>query len=100
MPLIIGFTFYFIIWHSSLSLQNIIYFIRKGSTIKKSMILLQIGLYSLLSFIGISIFGIMGFMFTTQEAFVGYIFAALAVLTVPHMQVIQSMYQKIRSQLN
>jgi beta-carotene 15,15'-dioxygenase len=97
MPLLLGFTFYFIVWHSVLSLQNITLYLRTGLKHSYISILKQISFYSALAFIGIIIVGIFGFMFISNQAIIIYIFMALAVLTVPHMQIMHDMYNKVRN---
>ncbi len=98
LPMLIGFTFYFIIWHSILSLKNIIVFLQKDGTISSKKIIKQICLYSALAMLGISIFGFTGFMFVNNNTMMVYIFLGLAVLTAPHMQIMHSMYTNIRKQ--
>ena len=96
MPLLLGFSFYFILWHSVLSLKNIVtYLINKNNPVKQ--IVKQISIYSFLAVFGIAIFGYSAFMYmNNNEAMAGYIFLGLAVLTAPHMEVMHEMYNKIR----
>jgi Brp/Blh family beta-carotene 15,15'-monooxygenase len=98
LPLVLGFTFYFIVWHSVLSLRNIIEYLRKDDLLSVSKIAKQISAYSLLAMAGIAIVGLAGFMFTDNESMILYIFLGLAVLTAPHMQVMHDMYGIMRSQ--
>lgn len=97
MPLVLGFTFYFIFWHSLLSMNNIIGYLRKDSLNKPIIILKQILGYSSLAIAGILLVGLTGLMFLNNNAFLSYIFMGLAVLTAPHMQIMHDMYNKIRS---
>lgn len=96
LPLLLGFTFYFVFWHSILSLQNIIGYLRKGRVIKTSTISSQISLYSILAIGAVIIFGLMGFMFFNLNSMLLYVFLGLAVLTAPHMEVMHEMYCSIR----
>lgn len=96
LPMLLGFTFYFVVWHSVLSLNNISTYLQKDHTYPRKIIIKQIFIYSLLAFIGISLFGFAGFMFSTSNAIVGYLFLGLAVLTAPHMQIMHDMYKSIR----
>ena len=96
LPLVLGFSFYFVVWHSTLSLGNIIRYLRKGSKYSNFFILKQIGLYSSIAFAGIFLFGIAGFMFISNQAIMVYIFAGLAILTAPHMPIMHNMYNKLR----
>ena len=96
LPMLLGFTFYFVVWHSVLSLNNIINYIQKKNTYSKKNITRQIVQYSLLAIAGISLFGLTGFMFSNSNAIVGYLFLGLAVLTAPHMQIMHDMYNSLR----
>ena len=96
LPLILGFSFYFIVWHSVLSLRNITaYLTRDGVSVLK--IALQIFIYSTIAMVGIVLFGYAGVAFSNMNAMIIYILMGLAVLTAPHMQVMHSMYNLIRS---
>ena len=97
LPMLLGFTFYFVIWHSILSLNNITSYLQKNSNFYSvKSVLKQMVFYSLLAIGGILIFGFAGFMFINNNAMMAYSFLGLAVLTAPHMQVMHDMYYKIR----
>ena len=97
LPMMLGFTFYFVIWHSTLSLKNITSYLRNNSSFNTAnRVIRQIVFYSLLAIGGILIFGFTGFMFINNNAIMAYSFLGLAVLTAPHMQVMHDMYHKIR----
>ncbi len=96
LPMLLGFTFYFVVWHSVLSLNNIVLYLRVNNTYSRNIITRQILLYSLLAIAGIGLFGLAGFMFISSNAIAGYIFLGLAVLTAPHMQIMHDMYISIR----
>ena len=96
LPMLLGFTFYFVVWHSVLSLNNIITYLRKNNLYTQNSIKREIILYSVLAIGGISLFGLTGFMFINSNAMVGYLFLGLAVLTAPHMQIMHDMYNSIR----
>ncbi len=96
LPMLLGFTFYFVVWHSVLSLNNIIIYLRNNGFYTKNIITKQIVLYSLLAIGGIGLFGLAGFMFISSNAIVGYLFLGLAVLTAPHMQIMHDMYISLR----
>jgi Brp/Blh family beta-carotene 15,15'-monooxygenase len=98
LPMVLGFTFYFIVWHSILSLQNIITYLRKDAFVTLISIVKQIGLYSLLAMGGVVICGFTGFMFVNNNTVLVYVFLGLAVLTAPHMQIMHDMYTAIRFQ--
>ncbi|HSN59678.1 MAG TPA: Brp/Blh family beta-carotene 15,15'-dioxygenase [Ferruginibacter sp.] len=97
LPMTLGFSFYFIAWHSILSLRNIVQYLRKNNLYSFAVIAKQIGLYSFLALAGISIFGLSGFMFANNNAMMVYVFLGLAVLTAPHMQIMHDMYKSIRA---
>ncbi len=96
LPMLLGFTFYFVIWHSVLSLNNIISYLQKENAYPKKIITRQIAQYSLLAIGGIGLFGLTGFMFVSSNSMVGYLFLGLAVLTAPHMQIMHDMYNSLR----
>ena len=97
LPMILGFTFYFILWHSVLSLRNIIKYLRKDGLFSATVISKQLAFYSMLAIAGIGLFGAAGFMFISNNTMMVYVFLGLAVLTAPHMQVMNEMYISIRS---
>ena len=96
LPMILGFTFYFVVWHSVLSLKNIINYLRKDGLITVGIIAKQIIIYSVIALSGIAIFGITRYMFGNINAMLSYVFIGLAVLTAPHMQIMHNMYINIR----
>lgn len=96
LPMLLGFTFYFVVWHSILSLNNIVSYLRNNRIYSRKTITRQILLYSILAIAGIGIFGLTGFMFISSNAVAGYIFLGLAVLTAPHMQIMHDMYNSLR----
>ncbi len=96
LPMLLGFTFYFVLWHSVLSLRNIFTYLRNSNNYKTSSIGRQMLFYSLLAIVGIGLFGLTGFMFISSNAVVGYLFLGLAVLTAPHMQIMHDMYNGLR----
>lgn len=97
LPLLVGFTFYFIVWHSVLSLHNIILYLKTDVSYSRGTVVKQMIFYSSLAFIGILIVGSLGFMFMSNQAIIIYIFMGLAVLTAPHMQIMHTMYAHIRT---
>ncbi len=96
LPMLLGFTFYFVVWHSVLSLNNIIGYLRRNNSYTQNNIRRQIILYSVLAIGGIALFGLTGFMFISSSAMAGYLFLGLAVLTAPHMQIMHDMYNSLR----
>ncbi len=85
LPLLLGFTFYFVIWHSILSLYNITRYLKRSSYYSRNSLIREILLYSSLAIGAIALFGITGFMFNNINTIAIYLFMGLAVLTAPHM---------------
>ena len=96
LPLLLGFTFYFIVWHSVLSLKNIIGYLRKDKRNSYSCIVKQIIFFAAIAICGIVIAGLAGFMFISNASVLIYTFAGLAILTFPHLHVMHEMYNKVR----
>ena len=96
LPMLLAFTFYFIIWHSVLSLKNIFSFLGDDGNFKVSLILKQILIYSFLAIAGITFIGIGGIMFLNNDTLLMYVFIGLAVLTAPHLEVMHDMYKNLR----
>ncbi len=92
LPMLAGFTFYFVIWHSILSLRNIVRYLQGGGTYSTSTILRQICLYSVLALAGITLVGVTGYMFIDHQSVIIYVILGLAVLTAPHMNIMDHMY--------
>lgn len=96
LPLLPGFTFYFVIWHSVLSLNNIITYVKRDNNYPAKSLSRQILLYSMIAIGGICLFGLTGFMFISTTGVISYLFLGLAVLTAPHMQIMHDMYNSLR----
>ena len=96
LPMILSFTFYFIIWHSFLSLKNILAYLKLHSDYNLRTTIGQMVFYSLLAIAGILLAGTGGFVFIKKELMVVYVFLGLAVLTAPHLQVMHEMYEQVR----
>ncbi len=98
LPLILSFAFYFIIWHSTISLSNIVTFLKQDKTHSTKTIVSQIALFSFLALVGIALFGLSGYMLTNYNVLMMDIFLGLAVLTTPHMHIMHDMYGMLRNQ--
>lgn len=97
LPLILGFTFYFVVWHSTQSLSNIAKYLNFGvNNAKNVLIFKQIALYSTLAIVGIVLFGLVASKVVSNDTLLAYSFLGLAVLTAPHMQVMHDMYTHLR----
>lgn len=97
LPMLLGFTFYFVVWHSLLSLKNIVSYLRKEKYTSTQSIAKQLIFYSAISLFGIALFGWFGFSYLNDSVIASAIFIGLAVLTAPHMQVMHDMYRSIRA---
>lgn len=95
LPLLLGFTFYFVIWHSALSLSNIVAYLRKGKVSLRS-IAITISLYSSIAIGGVMLLGMISMTLTETRTLVALFFLALAVLTAPHMEIMHEMYKQAR----
>ena len=97
MPLILGFTFYFIIWHSVVSLHKILLYLHKHGKYSYATIVKQIGLYSSLSYVGITIIVVIANVFVSSSNLILLSILSLSVLTLPHMHIMKSMYGTMRT---
>ena len=96
LPMLLGFTFYFVVWHSLLSLNNIVNYLTQKDTVSYSTIIKQIVFYSSLAIVGIGLFGLAGAAVINKNVVSGYVFLGLAVLTAPHIEIMYKMYAAIR----
>ena len=94
--MILGFTFYFVVWHSVLSLKNIVNYLRRDGMFSTGIIAKQITIFSAIALGGIALIGLSRVMFGNINAMMSYVFIGLAVLTAPHMQIMHNMYLNIR----
>lgn len=99
LPLLLGFSFYFIIWHSLLSLGNIFTYLQKTNASDAKRIVRTIFLYSTITFLGIALFCIAARWLWNDDTLLVISFAALVVLTAPHMMVMHEMYGHLRRHL-
>jgi len=97
LPLILGFTFYFIVWHSVLSITNIIGYLQEDGKYGLPIILRQIITYSIIAITAIAIAGLGGYFLLHGKIILVYVIGGLAVLTAPHMVVMHDMYNRIWS---
>ncbi len=100
LPLIMGFTFYFVVWHSYISLQSIFKYLHKSSTNSYKLILKNITVYSAIALTGIIIIAYISSYLTSYNDLVLYTLLGLGVLTAPHMHIMQDMYMHMRSSMH
>ncbi len=98
LPMILGFTYYFIFWHSILSLSSIIKFLKKDNSLySTNSIILQIVFFGLLAIFSIGIFIYSKVAFININSIISYCFLGLAVLTAPHLKIMHDMYLHLRT---
>lgn len=98
LPLVLGFVFYFIVWHSVLSLSNILAYLRKDGLFSTGIILKRIVFYSALALVGIGLLAAGGFAYMSTGTLMISVIVGLAVLTAPHMGVMHAMYGRMRKE--
>jgi hypothetical protein len=96
LPLLLGFTFYFVIWHSVLSINNILSYLRKDGIFTTRLIVGRMALYSALALMGMGLLAAGGFVYLSTGTLMISVIAGLAVLTAPHMGVMHEMYGRLR----
>jgi Brp/Blh family beta-carotene 15,15'-monooxygenase len=97
LPLLLSFTFYFIIWHSVSSLINMVSYLVQDEFYKSTAVFREIIKNSLIVLTGICFVGfISSFYFKNDNAILCAI-VGLAALTGPHMHVMNGMYKHIYS---
>ncbi len=98
LPLVLGFVFYFVGWHSVLSLSNILAYLRKDGLFSTGIIVKRIAFYSTLALVGMGLLAAGGFAYLTTGTLMVSVIVGLAVLTAPHMGVMHVMYARLRDQ--
>ncbi len=98
LPLLAGFFFYFVVWHSIESLRNISEYLQKYGEENMGRVIKTIISYSLFTFGGITVLFYLFRTVLNQQSLVLAAFAALAILTAPHMEVMHRMYNNTRKQ--
>jgi beta-carotene 15,15'-dioxygenase len=96
LPFIVGFSFYFICWHSVLSLHKIRSYLVSPGRFSNREFLKQVGIYSSIAVAGIIMAALFGFVLLDSNALVTAVILGLAVLTAPHMEVMHEMYAALR----
>jgi Brp/Blh family beta-carotene 15,15'-monooxygenase len=97
LPLILSFSFYFVIWHSIFSLKDILSYLFDDKSVPAPIAVKEVLKNSLIALAGILVLGCAGFFFLNKEDIVLYIVLGLAVLTAPHMQIIHQMYNHLKA---
>lgn len=97
LPLLLSFSFYFLFWHSMLSLKNILRYLLKDGSGHAGMVYKEIAINSGIATAGIFLFGYLGYNFSQNQNLIVYAVLGLAVLTASHMQIMHQMYQNLHS---
>jgi Brp/Blh family beta-carotene 15,15'-monooxygenase len=97
MPLLLGFTFYFVLWHSLISLSDIIHFLREQGHFTMRTIMTRMATYSSLALAGVLVLAVVGSLYASAQAMVVSVVLGLAVLTAPHLGVMHGMYASLRN---
>lgn len=98
LPLPLAFAFYFGVWHSVHSLENI----RQHLSSSQSEDISCMGLlkkcipYSAIAFVGIGVLMLFATYLQTESVFLFFFFVGIAILTAPHLEVMSHMYQHLR----
>jgi Brp/Blh family beta-carotene 15,15'-monooxygenase len=98
LPLPLAFAFYFGVWHSVHSLENI----RQHLSSSQSEHISCIGLlkkcipFSVIAFVGIGVLMLFATYLQTESVFLFFFFVGIAILTAPHLEVMSHMYQHLR----
>lgn len=93
LPLLLAFLFYFVAWHSFLSIANIVTYLKKDGMFSSGSIIRQLVKNTLIVYAGISCIAILSYMIFKDKNPGGYLFIALALLTAPHLPIMHQMYK-------
>jgi Brp/Blh family beta-carotene 15,15'-monooxygenase len=95
LPILLSFSFYFLLWHSVFSMKTILQYLLKNNDLSRRSVAKEILANSAIALLGIGIFCIIASVGLQQYNIVIYPVFGLAVLTASHMQVMHQMYQQI-----
>ncbi len=96
LPLLLSFSFYFLLWHSLFSLKSILLYLLKDKTTSISIVAKEIIINSLIATLGIIFFGWAGYGQSGNHNILLYAVLGLAVLTTSHMQIMHQMYDHVK----
>jgi Brp/Blh family beta-carotene 15,15'-monooxygenase len=96
LPLLLSFTFYFVLWHSALSLRNILNYLTEDNPAQAGSSIREIIKNSVIAIMVITIVGWVGYTYSSNHNLIMYAVFGLAVLTASHMQVMHQMYRHLK----
>jgi Brp/Blh family beta-carotene 15,15'-monooxygenase len=96
LPMLLSFSFYFLLWHSVFSMRTILLYLLKNNDLKRATVTREILSNSAIALIGIGVFCSVASFGATPYNLTIYAVFGLAVLTAAHMQVMHQMYQQIK----
>ncbi|WP_262711900.1 Brp/Blh family beta-carotene 15,15'-dioxygenase [Pedobacter westerhofensis] len=97
LPLMLSFSFYFVIWHSLISLKKITVYLSAEEPIHPIFLVKEIFKNSIIALLGVAVLGWAAFAFLDHNDLVLYTILGLAVLTAPHMKVMHQMYRQLNT---
>jgi Brp/Blh family beta-carotene 15,15'-monooxygenase len=92
LPLILSFTYYFVVWHAVFSLKNTLLYLSEDKSLSPGSVVKEISKNSIIALLGTFVVGCAGFAYLNNNNLVMYAVLGLAVLTAPHMQILHQMY--------
>ena len=96
---LVGFAVYFGLWHSLGHILEILRFFRQhGRTATVGHFYRKAALFTLISFIGLGGLYLTNEAFGAQDEMIALLFILISVLTLPHMLIVEAMYQRERPQ--
>jgi Brp/Blh family beta-carotene 15,15'-monooxygenase len=96
LPLMLSFSFYFLLWHSLFSLKSILIYLQKDKSLGFSLIIKEIIKNSLIATLVVVVIAIAGHNDAENNNLIVYAVLGLAVLTTSHMQIMHQMYEHLK----
>lgn len=94
---LVGFAVYFGLWHSLGHILEILrFFQRHGRRATLGHFYRKAALFTLISFVGLGGLYLVNEAFGAQEQMIALLFILISVLTLPHMLIVEAMYQRQR----
>lgn len=94
---LVGFAVYFGLWHSLGHILEVLRFFQShGRSATVSYFYRKAALFTLISFVGLGGLYMVNQAFGAQEQMIALLFILISVLTLPHMLIVEAMYQRRR----